>query len=66
MAKFSKTYENFLVLGNFNIAPENENMICFSNTFCLENLTKEPTNDNFQSAKKNTFHEFKNLLLWLV
>ena len=42
MEKFSKTYENFLVLGNFNITPENENMICFSNIFCLENLTKEP------------------------
>ena len=27
MTKFSNTYENFLVIGDFNMTPENENMI---------------------------------------
>ena len=43
MAKFNNTYESFLVIGDFNMTPENKNMIDFLNTFCFENLIKEPT-----------------------
>ena len=43
MAKFNNTYESFLVIGDFNMTPENKNMIDFLNTSCFENLIKEPT-----------------------
>ena len=37
MTKFSNTYENFLVIGDFNMTPENENMIDFFHFFCETN-----------------------------
>ena len=42
MEKFSNTFENFLIINDFNMSPENK-MINFSKTFCLGNLVNEPT-----------------------
>ena len=40
---YSTTYENFLLLGDFNMATENSKLQDLMDTFCLENLIKEPT-----------------------
>ena len=39
----SKTYENIMLLGDFNMTPVNVNLDLFLDTFNLENLVKEPT-----------------------
>ena len=40
---FSSSYENFLLLGDFNLFTENSNIKCLLNTFDLESLIKIPT-----------------------
>ena len=40
---YSTTYENFLLLGDFNMTTENSKLQDLMDAFCLENLIKEPT-----------------------
>ena len=47
---YSTSYENFLLLGDFNMATENSKL---QNAFCLENLIKEP--NCFKSTVPTTF-----------
>ena len=39
----STSYENFLLLGEFNMTAENSKQQDLTDAFCLENLIKEPT-----------------------
>ena len=41
--KYLCDYENFIILGDFNISMSNENMNNFCETYDLKNLIKEPT-----------------------
>ena len=41
--KFSPSYDNILILGDFNSDPTDENMIEFFNLYYLQNLIKVPT-----------------------
>ena len=43
-------YDNFVILGDFNLTTENKNLDLFMNVFDLESLTKTPT-----SFKSNIF-----------
>ena len=43
MTTFSNTYENYLLIADLNMTPEDKNMIDFSNIFCLEHLMNKPT-----------------------
>ena len=38
---YSKSYENFSFIGDFNMTVENSDLNDLMNTFCLENLIKE-------------------------
>ena len=40
---YSKYYENFIILGDLNMNPQNKLFQDFQNTFCLGNLIKEAT-----------------------
>ena len=42
MAKMSCEYENFIFIGDFNLAVEKNNLHCFMNTFDLKCLIKKP------------------------
>ena len=62
---FSSSYENFLLLGDFNLSRENPNFKNLFNSFDLESLIKTPTcykslssptcNDLILTNKKNLF-----------
>ena len=43
MTKFNNTRDSFLVIDDFNMTPENKNMIDVLNIFYFEELIKEPT-----------------------
>ena len=43
MTKFNNTRDSFLVIDDFNMTPENKNMIDVLNIFYFEDLIKEPT-----------------------
>ena len=38
-----KLYENFLLIGDFNMTTENSKLQDLMDAFCFENLIKEPT-----------------------
>ena len=41
--QFSATYDNLILLGDFNVAPEEVNMLDFLNIYNLKNLVKQKT-----------------------
>ena len=41
--QFSATYDNLILLGNFNVEPEEVNMLDFLNIYNLKNLVKQKT-----------------------
>ena len=43
LSTYLDTYENILMLGDFNMTPGDKNMQPFADSFNLENLIKEPT-----------------------
>ena len=43
LSTYLETYENILMLGDFNMTPEDKNTQHFADSFNLENLIKEPT-----------------------
>ena len=43
LALYSSKYENFIVLGNFNVGMDNSDMSVFCDTCDLESLIKEQT-----------------------
>ena len=43
LALYSSCYENFMVIGDFNVEASNSAMSVFSDTYNLKNLIKEPT-----------------------
>ena len=68
---FSSSYENFLLLGDFNLSTENPNFKNLLNSFDLESLIKLPTCykslssptsiDLVLTNKKNFFYEIYHL-----
>ena len=42
LALYSSCYENFMVIGDFNVEANNSAMSVFSDTYNIENLIKEP------------------------
>ena len=42
---YSSIYENYIVIGNFNVEVDDTTMSDFCNTFDLVSLIKEPTSD---------------------
>ena len=49
---YSTSYENFLLIGDFNMTTENSKLQDLMDAFCLDNLIKEPT--CFKSTVPNT------------
>ena len=43
LALYSSCYENFMIIGDFNVEANNSTMSVFSETYNLKNLIKEPT-----------------------
>ena len=43
LALYSSTYENYIIIGDFNIEADSKEMSSFCDTFDLTNLIKEPT-----------------------
>ena len=43
LALYSSKYENFIVLGDFNVGMDNSDMTVFCDTYDLKCLIKEPT-----------------------
>ena len=43
LALYSSTYENFIIIGDFNIEADSKEMSNFCDTFALTSLIKEPT-----------------------
>ena len=43
LALYSSTYENYIIIGNFNIEADSKEMSSFCDTFDLTSLIKEPT-----------------------
>ena len=41
--QFSATYDNLILLDDFNVEPEEANMLDFLNTYNLKNLVKQKT-----------------------
>ena len=55
LALHSTCYENFMIIGDFNVEANNSAMSVFSDTYNLKNLIKEPTcykNPNKPSCTK--------------
>ena len=42
-SQYIKSYENFILLGEFNLTTEKSNLKDLMNAFCLENLIREPS-----------------------
>ena len=49
---YSTSYENFLLIGDFNMTTENSKLQDLMDAFCLDNLIKEPI--CFKSTVPNT------------
>ena len=43
LAKYPSAYDNYIVIGDFNIEADSKEMSCFCDTFDLTSLIKEPT-----------------------
>ena len=41
--QFSATYDSFILVGDFNVEPEEVNMLDFLNIYNLRNLVKQKT-----------------------
>ena len=43
IGQFSATSDNLILIGNFNVEPEEENILDFLNAYSLKNLVKQKT-----------------------
>ena len=59
--QFSATYDNLILIGNFNIGPEEEDILNVLNTHTLKNLVKQKTSckNSFENPLCN--HLIKSL-----
>ena len=53
--QFSATYDNLILTGNFNVEPEEEDILDVLNTYTLKNLVKQKTSskDSFENPLCN-------------
>ena len=67
LAMYSSTYDNYIIIGDFNVEVDDTTMLDFCNTFDLVSLMKEPT--CHKNPKKlacidllltNKLHSFQN------
>ena len=56
--QFSATYDNLILLGGFNVEPEEVKMLDFLNIYNLKNLVKQKT------CYKNPENPFRSSLFW--
>ena len=52
LALYSSAFDNYILIGDFNIEAENKEMSSFSDTFGLTSLIKKPT--FYQNPDNNT------------